>query len=259
MTILRNVPWPIDTMVSAYQRLSGPLPDMPPPSQPSFGVAPVMPDRSVSFDAGVADFDPGQYWAVAPLTPGGRDYRYVGFAIEPVLTEIPGPPGPQGSPGGSGPPGPPGLQGPQGPTGATGGSGPFGAQGPTGPQGPPGAAGSPGPVGQTGPTGPSGAMAAPNVQNVAAYTLTGADAGGAVDLTYSAGPVTVTVPTNAAVPFLVGTVIEIARVTTATVTIVAPGVTLRSVNSQVAIGHQFGVASLRKQAANIWLLVGDLA
>jgi hypothetical protein len=256
MTTLHNVPWASGTSVKAYLRLGEPLPDLPPTGQSALDTQAVASDQTLTFSLGA-----GLYWAVAPITPGGRDYRYVGFAVDVVNTQIPGPPGPPGAAGGSGPPGPPGLQGPAGSQGPAGPSGPYGAQGVPGPQGATGVTGSPGPVGPQGPTGPSGAMAPPTSVNVAAYTLGLADAGCALDVIYSAGQTTITVPTNATVAFSIGTVVEVARITnTGTVVFAAaPGVTIRSVNGQMAIGHQFGAVSLRKQSANVWLLVGDLA
>jgi hypothetical protein len=72
---LTLVPWPIASTVNAYPRVSDQiLPDLPPTGVPVVDSAVVAADHSLSFD-----LPPGVYWAVAPLTAGQRDYRYVGF------------------------------------------------------------------------------------------------------------------------------------------------------------------------------------
>lgn len=115
---LNNVPWAPGTGVTAYPRRSDlVLPDMPPPG--------IFPDasgivdnaRTLSFDVSVY----GSYWAIAPLTPGQRDYVYIGFDVVA--------PGPEFVAG------PQGAQGPAGPTGPQGAQGATGAQGPAGPAG----------------------------------------------------------------------------------------------------------------------------
>lgn len=115
---LTDVPWAGGTAVTAYPKRSElMLPDMPPP-----GIAPdasgiVTTERTLTLDVSAY----GSYWAVAPLTAGQRDYRYVAFdVVAPEPAYVPGPQGAQG---------PTGPQGPQGATGAT------GAQGPAGPAG----------------------------------------------------------------------------------------------------------------------------
>lgn len=73
---LELVPWEIGTSVSAYRRKSELMVgDGPPPMVvPSVAVA-VAADKSLTF-AGLA---PGEYWAIAPITAGQRDYRYLQF------------------------------------------------------------------------------------------------------------------------------------------------------------------------------------
>lgn len=144
--LLRDVPWNIAAVVSAYPRMSEQhLPDMPPTGVAPVQTANVAPDRSLTYD-----LSDGDYWACAPYTLGGRDYFYVAFNVKTPLPYVPGPPGQTGPSGGSGPPGPPGLAGPKGDT------GPPGPQGVIGPQGPKGASGAPGPPGTNGDTGPTG-------------------------------------------------------------------------------------------------------
>jgi hypothetical protein len=155
---LRNVPWPPGTLVEAFPRISEIVhPDMPPPGQQWVDQSNVLNDWTLPF--GVPD--PGQYWAVAPITPGGRDYRYVAFSAEAVNNQIPGPPGPAGVQGNPGPTGPQGPLGPTGPTGPQGTRGPFGAQGVPGPQGPAGAPGASGSDGLRGPKGDPGPQGVP--------------------------------------------------------------------------------------------------
>jgi hypothetical protein len=151
-TTLTLVPWAIDTEIDAYPRISDQiLPDLPPTGVPVLQTQQVAADHSLTFD-----LQPGAYWAVAPLTPGQRDYRYIGFVVTEPDQYIAGPPGQTGPSGGSGPPGVPGPQGPQGPTGAKGDVGPFGAQGPRGPAGGDGTSGPQGDTGPAGPVGPKG-------------------------------------------------------------------------------------------------------
>jgi Collagen triple helix repeat (20 copies) len=126
-TTLTLVPWAPGQTVKAYPRKSElVLPEQPPPMVPSVQTVAVASDQSLTFGP---DLNPGEYWAVAELHPGQRDYRYVGFSMEPPNYYVPGPTGPQG---------PQGFAGPQGPVGAAGAQGipgPQGVQGPTGPQG----------------------------------------------------------------------------------------------------------------------------
>ena len=70
------VPWAIGTNVSAYRRKSElMLADGPPPMIAPTQTAAVAADKSLTFAAIAA----GEYWAIAPLTAGQRDYRYLQF------------------------------------------------------------------------------------------------------------------------------------------------------------------------------------
>lgn len=90
------------------------------------------------------------------------------------------------------------------------------------------------------------------------YTLALADASRAVEVTKGSAA-TVTVPPNASVAFPIGTVIEIVQMGSGTVTIAAgAGVTLRSRDSILSLAGQYAVASIRKRAANEWVVAGDL-
>lgn len=74
--VLTLVPWDAGRNVDAYPRRSElRLDDMAPPMIASAKLATVAPDRSLTF-AGLA---PGEYWAIAPITVGQRDYRYIAF------------------------------------------------------------------------------------------------------------------------------------------------------------------------------------
>jgi hypothetical protein len=100
------------------------------------------------------------------------------------------------------------------------------------------------------------AIAAPLlfVENVrtANYTLALSDSAKVVAMN-SASATTVTIPANASVAFPLGTVINVYRVGTGSVTIAgAAGVTVRNVGT---IPSQFGERSLRKRATNEWVLI----
>lgn len=90
------------------------------------------------------------------------------------------------------------------------------------------------------------------------YTLVLADAGKAVDMD-KATAVNLTVPPDASVAFEVGTVIEVTQLGAGQVTVVEGfGVTINSPSGWLRLAEQFSAATLRKLAADEWLLVGDL-
>lgn len=96
-------------------------------------------------------------------------------------------------------------------------------------------------------------------EQTASYILTITDAGKVIEMN-SGSATTLTVPPNSNVAFPVGTVIEIFRLGSGTVTVQAgSGVTILSRSSLLGIGNRYGSASLRKRASNEWVLVGDLA
>ena len=101
---LKDVPWPVGSVVMFYPRISDQvLNDLPPTGVPDVFFAFVQPDGTLSIAPQI--LEDGQYWAAAPVTPGGRDYRWVGFGLtyEPP-TQIPGPTGPTGAQGPTGNP-----------------------------------------------------------------------------------------------------------------------------------------------------------
>ncbi|QXO14417.1 hypothetical protein SEA_FUGAX_39 [Gordonia phage Fugax] len=92
-----------------------------------------------------------------------------------------------------------------------------------------------------------------------AYTLVTTDANKAVEVT-SAAAVNVTIPTNASVGFPIGTVIEVDQMGAGKVTIVgASGVTVQSAVATPTSRAQYSALVLRKRAADLWLVTGDLA
>ena len=75
----------------------------------------------------------------------------------------------------------------------------------------------------------------------------------------SSSDLTITVPTYASVPFLVGQKIEIIRKGSGEVSIAgAAGVTIYSKNSNKRIAAQWSGAVLVKDDTNAWILIGDL-
>lgn len=87
------------------------------------------------------------------------------------------------------------------------------------------------------------------------YTLVLTDAGKVIECN-NASAATVTVPTNASVPFQVGTVINIYAMTANAVTIAGDaGVTVRNAG---IIADQYVEVSLRKRATDEWVATGNL-
>ena len=98
-----------------------------------------------------------------------------------------------------------------------------------------------------------------NQQTGTTYTLVAGDAGKIVELNNESA-ITLTVPPASEVDFAIGTMIGIVQAGAGTVTVTAgEGVTLRSLESNVALSGQYAAASLRKTAPNTWHLVGSLA
>ncbi|QXN73257.1 minor tail protein [Gordonia phage Hans] len=90
-----------------------------------------------------------------------------------------------------------------------------------------------------------------------AYTLVAADANKAIEVT-SATAVNLTIPTDAAVTFPIGTVIEVNQIGAGKVTIVgASGVTVQAPVTPTTRA-QYSAVVLRKRAANLWLVSGDM-
>lgn len=77
--------------------------------------------------------------------------------------------------------------------------------------------------------------------------------------TTGANSVVLGVPTNTAVPFPIGTEIELYQEGTGVMVVASLGVTLNSIAFQRDISAQFGKATLKKTDTNTWALTGDLA
>jgi hypothetical protein len=95
-------------------------------------------------------------------------------------------------------------------------------------------------------------------QKTSSYTLVRSDEGRVIRVN-SASSLTVTVPTNATVPFPIGSVIAVTRWGTGEVTLAgASGVTVRAADSRLRITRQYSAAALLKIAADEWQALGDL-
>lgn len=93
----------------------------------------------------------------------------------------------------------------------------------------------------------------------ASYQLVLSDAGKVVEMDV-AGANNLTIPTDATVAFPVGTVIELWQKGAGQTTVVpAGGVTLRSPGGLTSLYGQYSGGTLRKRAANEWVLQGDLS
>lgn len=90
-------------------------------------------------------------------------------------------------------------------------------------------------------------------------TLVLSDAGRLI-LMVGADAQTVTIPTDTAVAFPVGTEIEVVRWGAGSVTFApATGVVIASLDNALSIAGQFGVAALKKLDASTWFIAGALA
>lgn len=96
-----------------------------------------------------------------------------------------------------------------------------------------------------------------NAQTGTTYTLAASDAGDLVTLT-NAAAIALTVPTNASVPFAIGTQITIAQSGAGKVTVAgAVGVTVNSADGFLSLRNQYSAGTLIKTNTNNWILIGD--
>ena len=96
-----------------------------------------------------------------------------------------------------------------------------------------------------------------NAQGGTAYTLAAGDDGAIMELSNS-GAVSLTVPPNSAVPFVIGTQIQILQVGSGQVTVTpGSGVTVNATPG-LKTRAQWSFATLVKRATDTWVLVGDL-
>ncbi len=92
----------------------------------------------------------------------------------------------------------------------------------------------------------------------ASYTLVLDDLGKVVEQTEAAAT-TISVPSNAAVAYPVGAIIQIRQYGTGQITITgATGVTIRSRGAANKTAGQYAEAALTKRAADEWILSGDI-
>jgi hypothetical protein len=96
-----------------------------------------------------------------------------------------------------------------------------------------------------------------NAQAGTSYTLALSDAGRLVTLN-NAAAITLTIPTNTAVAFPVGTRIDLLQYGAGQVTVGGSGVTIRSSGLKLKLAGQYSGATLWKKAANEWVLIGDI-
>jgi hypothetical protein len=97
-----------------------------------------------------------------------------------------------------------------------------------------------------------------NAQTGTTYTLAASDAGDLVTLS-NASAITLTVPTNASVPFAIGTQITIAQSGAGQVTISpAVGVTVSAADTATKLRVQWSAATLIKTNTDSWILIGDI-
>ena len=98
-----------------------------------------------------------------------------------------------------------------------------------------------------------------NTQTGTTYTLVAGDAGDLVTLS-NASAITLTVPTNASVPFAIGTQITIAQANSGQVTVAgAVGVTVNAADGFLKLRTQWSAATLIKTNTNSWILIGDIS
>ena len=97
-----------------------------------------------------------------------------------------------------------------------------------------------------------------NAQTGTTYTLALSDAHKLVTLS-NASSITLTVPTNASIPFDIGDQVNLLQLGAGQVTINGAGVTLRSQGSKLKLNGQYSTATLVKIASDEWVLLGNTA
>lgn len=96
-----------------------------------------------------------------------------------------------------------------------------------------------------------------NTQTGTSYTLAVNDSGQLVTLS-NASAVTLTVPTNASVPYAIGTQITITQANSGQVIVVGDtGVTVNAADGYLKLRTQWSSATLIKTNTNSWILIGD--
>lgn len=97
-----------------------------------------------------------------------------------------------------------------------------------------------------------------NPQTGTTYTLVAADDGKVVEIS-NASPITLTVPTDASVPFTVGTQIVVLRTGAGQITVAGAGGVTVNATPGLKLRAQWSSATLIKRATDTWVLVGDLS
>lgn len=97
-----------------------------------------------------------------------------------------------------------------------------------------------------------------NAQTGTTYTLAITDAHDLVTLN-NASAISLTVPTNASVAFVIGDQVNIVQLGAGQVTVGGAGVTLRSQGSKLKLNGQYSAATLIKIGTDEWVLVGNTA
>ena len=101
--------------------------------------------------------------------------------------------------------------------------------------------------------------ATPISQKTASYTLSSINEKDSMIEIDAAGATTVTVPTDAAVAFPVGTSLDILRVGAGAVDVVGAGGVTVNATPGLKLRSQWSSATLIKRSADTWVLVGDLS
>ena len=101
--------------------------------------------------------------------------------------------------------------------------------------------------------------ATPISQKTVSYTLSSINEKDSMIEMNSASATTVTIPTDAAVAFPVGTSLDVLRVGAGAVDIAAAGGVTVNATPGLKLRAQWSSATLIKRAANTWVLVGDLS
>ncbi|WP_394995023.1 hypothetical protein [Emticicia sp.] len=186
------------------------------------------------------------------------------------LTGLTGATGATGEIGPQGATGLQGIQGIQGEIGLTGATGATGAIGATGPQGASGSQGIQGVIGATGATGATGLTGATGAAGTnatdlilintqtASHTAVLSDANKMIETDIITAN-TVTIPSNASVNFVIGTVLLVSQLNVGQTTITpASGVTINSSANRFKLAARYSIATLIKKATDTWYLSGDL-
>lgn len=103
-----------------------------------------------------------------------------------------------------------------------------------------------------------GQIAGQQQQTGTTYTLVLADKGKIIEIA-NAAAIALTIPPNSSVAFPVGTLFNVTQTGAGVITFTAgAGVTIQQRQSKFRTGGQWAMATLYQQAANVWVLGGDV-